>query len=215
MARELLERAGLSWSAIGLLAFDAGPGSFTGLRIGCGLAQGLALGVGCPVVAVGSLAALAWPYRARPVVAAIDARMGEIYSASFEALPHAAESSAPTCVGGPRVAAPAEIAGRIIAFGERWRTEDSTSAARSAPWVAAGDAFARYPELARLARDLGAEVIVDAYPGASALAALAALAWGRGEVETADAVAPVYVRDKVALDVDEQAMQRSARGGGA
>jgi tRNA threonylcarbamoyladenosine biosynthesis protein TsaB len=212
LARELLDRAGIGWSDLGLIAFDAGPGSFTGLRIGCGLAQGLALGIGCPVVPVGSLAALAWPHRARPVFAATDARMGEIYSASFDRLSQVGSGARPECVDDPAAAAPEAVLGRLRDFALRSQHGVPGASAPGDAWVAAGDAFSRHPELARRARELGGEVVSDAFPGASALVALAATAWARGEARAADEAAPVYVRDKVALDVDEQAVQRLARG---
>lgn len=213
MARELLDRAGLAWPGLGLIAFDAGPGSFTGLRIGCGLAQGLALGIGCPVLPVGSLAALAWPYRARPVFAAIDARMGEVYLASFDAVAADAAGLRPARHEGPALAGPGHVAHRLEAFARRCRVDGLADAPAQGAWVAAGDAFARHPELADVARGLGAEVAADAYPGAAAVAELAAIGWRLGEAVAGDEAMPVYIRDKVALDVDEQAARRRARAG--
>ena len=66
------------------IGFGAGPGSFTGLRIACGVAQGLALGLELPVVGVGTLEALAEQCRAERVIAALDARMGEVYHGAYE-----------------------------------------------------------------------------------------------------------------------------------
>lgn len=213
MARELLVGAGLGWPGLGLIAFDAGPGSFTGLRIGCGLAQGLALGIGCPVLPVGSLAALAWPFRARPVFAAIDARMGEIYLATFDGVAGDAAGQRPACRVGPALADPGHAARLLDAFAERCRAGRDPGAPAHRCWVAAGDAFARHPQLAEAARALGAEVVADAFPGADAVGALAAIGWSLGEAVAGDQASPVYVRDKVALDVDEQALLRRARAG--
>ena len=66
------------------IAFGAGPGSFTGLRIACGVAQGLALGAGLPVIGICTLEALAQEAGAQFVIAALDARMREIYHAAYE-----------------------------------------------------------------------------------------------------------------------------------
>ncbi|MBU6271595.1 MAG: tRNA (adenosine(37)-N6)-threonylcarbamoyltransferase complex dimerization subunit type 1 TsaB [Betaproteobacteria bacterium] len=198
MARELLAQAGLDLRDVGLIAFDAGPGSFTGLRVGCGLAQGLALGLSCPVVPVSSLLALAWPSRQWPTLAATDARMGEVY--------HGVWRRADSERGPPDrplvVQAPQELERFIAAFAEQ----------AGGPWIAVGDAFARHPGLAEQAVAAGARVIPDAFPAADALAEIGEGAWLRGESIAPDAAAPLYVRDKVALDTAEQAAARQRRG---
>ena len=76
MVEDLLVTARLALSQLDGVAFGAGPGSFTGLRIACGVAQGLAFGAGLPVVAIGTLAALAQEAAATKVIACLDARMG-------------------------------------------------------------------------------------------------------------------------------------------
>jgi tRNA threonylcarbamoyladenosine biosynthesis protein TsaB len=86
--RELFDEAGLALADCGAIAFGAGPGSFTGLRTATGVAQGLAFGLNCPVVPVGTLLACAESARLRDpsvkrVVAALDARMDEVYWADF------------------------------------------------------------------------------------------------------------------------------------
>ena len=82
--RELLIEAGLAVTQLDAIAFGAGPGAFTGLRLACGVAQGLALGAGLGIAAIGSLQALALQTDARRVFVATDARMGEVYHAAFE-----------------------------------------------------------------------------------------------------------------------------------
>ena len=79
----LLEESGASVRALEAVVFGAGPGAFTGLRIACGVAQGLALACDLPVLGVGSLEALAEGSGADRVIACIDARMGEIYHATY------------------------------------------------------------------------------------------------------------------------------------
>ncbi len=201
MARELLAQAGLGLRDVGLIAFDAGPGSFTGLRVGCGLAQGLALGLGCPVVPVSSLLALAWPHRRWPTLAATDARMGEVYQAGWPQ-PDPDRGEPPSALA---VLSPDALGHGMAAF----------SALAAGAWVAVGDAFTRYPALAEQAAAAGAGLIPDAFPAGDALAEIAERAWLRGEAIAPDAAAPRYVRDKVALDAAEQAAARQRRGAAA
>src|SRR5512140_878287 len=80
---ELLQQAGLAMQAIEGVAYGAGPGSFTGLRIACGIAQGLALARSLPVAGIGTLLALAEDCGADRVIACLDARMGEVYHAAY------------------------------------------------------------------------------------------------------------------------------------
>src|SRR5271165_4813581 len=88
MVRALLSEAQLELSDLAGIAFGAGPGSFTGLRIACGVAQGLALGANLPVIGVGTLEAMAETARSQTgttrVIAALDARMHEVYLAAYE-----------------------------------------------------------------------------------------------------------------------------------
>ena len=87
MLDELLAEAGLSYRQLDGLAFGCGPGSFTGLRIACGVAQGLALGADLPVLAISTLAALAQQafrqHGRRQILSAFDARMAEVYWAAY------------------------------------------------------------------------------------------------------------------------------------
>ncbi|WP_080363818.1 tRNA (adenosine(37)-N6)-threonylcarbamoyltransferase complex dimerization subunit type 1 TsaB, partial [Bordetella pertussis] len=86
MARELLARAGLAPEALQAVAFGQGPGGFTGLRVACGVAQGIALGLGIPVLPVVSHEAVAEVSGAAAddaVVVALDARMEEVYLAVY------------------------------------------------------------------------------------------------------------------------------------
>ena len=217
MAHALLAQAGLTLADVGLIGFDAGPGSFTGLRIGCGLAQGLALGIGCPVVAVSGLQALAWVHRGCAVISATDARMGEVYFAGWSGA-SALAGEAPD-EGGLAVGPPARLEAMIAAFAaaplpplDVGHAADHSVALGRGRWVATGDAFLRYPALAEQALALGASVFAEDFPRGDVIAELAHRAWSRGLAVPPDQVAPFYVRDKVALDVDEQRALREARG---
>ena len=206
----LMAEAELGFSQLDCIAFGAGPGSFTGLRIACGAAQGLAFAHDLPVVGVSSLEALAEAGTATRVIAALDARMGELYLAAFvrPAPGHAA--------GAAGAAAHPE--------GSDWQTLLAPSLARpealpalsglpvlpsGEAWFGTGSGFAVYGA-ALLARYAPQEINAAAVPHAAAVAAIATRRAARGETVAAEHAVPLYVRDKVALDVREQAALRAA-----
>ena len=88
LVQDVLNESGTLLTELDALAFGRGPGSFTGVRIGIGIAQGLALGAGLPMIGVSTLATMAqgaWRKNgATRVLAAIDARMGEVYWAEYQ-----------------------------------------------------------------------------------------------------------------------------------
>lgn len=181
----LLDEAGVAPAALDAIAFGAGPGSFTGLRIACGLAQGLAYAHERPLLAVGSLAALAHAAGQRRVMACLDARMGEVYHACFVD----GEAQGPV-----RVDAPGSLP-----------LPDGTG------WCVAGNALEAYPVLRERLAACAADWMPQALPDAGAIAALALPMWARGETLAPEDAVPVYVRDKVAQTVAE----RLAQGGKA
>ncbi len=188
--RALLAEAGLAAAALDAVAFGAGPGAFTGLRLACGVAQGLALGAGLGVAVVGSFDALALQADAPRVFVATDARMGEVYHAAFvldqEGRPQPV--SAPACDTPEGVSLPA---GR---------------------WLAVGSAFRAWPEHLRARLEDRLEGCRDELvPRAEEVARLAADMVGRGALLAPELAAPLYVRDKVAFTTAE----RLARGGRA
>src|SRR5258707_1196536 len=79
MVQEILSESGVALTQLDALAFGRGPGSFTSLRIGAGVTQGLAFGADLPVVPVSSLAVLAQGENAAKILAAFDARMRQVY----------------------------------------------------------------------------------------------------------------------------------------
>jgi tRNA threonylcarbamoyladenosine biosynthesis protein TsaB len=183
MVDELLAQAGLELARLSGIAYGAGPGSFTGLRIACGLAQGLALGVGLPVIGVGTLEALAEACAAPRVIACLDARIGEIYHAAYER-----EGSAWRAVSPPRLCRP-EAAPEVPGGG----------------WWGCGSGFDVYPEA--LGKRYGArlaQVLPGRHPRARELAVLAAPRFAAGEGRDPAEAAPLYLRDKVALPEGER-----------
>ena len=188
---ELLAEAGLSLQQIDGIAFGAGPGGFTGLRLACGVTQGLAFGLDLPVAPICTLAALALDCGQRNVWTCLDARMNEVYVAAYAVDGEVAhEIMAPVCL-------PPDNAAVLPAptFMDAW---------------GAGDGFARYGEILRSRKPDLAGVRADLSPSAVAVARLAApvLASGGGGVAAADAQ-PLYVRNKVAFTTAE----RLGRGG--
>ena len=160
---------------IDAVAFGAGPGAFTGLRIACAVAQGLAFARGLPVIGISTLEAMAEESGAERVVACIDARMREVYYAALE-----------------------KRAGR-------WHEVVAAQciAPQSAPrppgdgWVGCGNGFAVYGSMG-LRR-----VLPEVHPTALAIAQLAAPRLAAGEGVDAALAAPIYLRDKVAFTKEE------------
>ncbi len=184
---ELLAEAGIALSQIDGVAFGAGPGGFTGLRLACGVAQGLAYGLERPVVPVSTLEALALAFGDGDVWTCLDARMNEVYGAAYRVKGDSVvQLMAPVCL--PPAVAPAP------SFPGGW---------------GAGDAFAGYGELLRARKPDLLGVRTDVFPTASAVLRLAVPVFDRGTAHDAALAQPIYVRDKVALTTAE----RLARGG--
>lgn len=195
-AEALLAEAGLAKSQLDALAVGVGPGAFTGVRLAISLVQGIALGLDRPVLPVSTLAALAEPFVAEgPVLAAIDARMGELYLGAFgadaEGLPVAATPEALV----PVAAAAAHAASLS---GSRWEGVGTGFAAAGGGWWS--------PVAGTFAR-----VDAEALPSAAAVARIAARDWRLGRAVAADRLEPTYLRDKVALTSAEQAAARAAK----
>lgn len=196
-AQALLADAGLSFAQIDAFACGVGPGSFAGVRIGVGFVKGLALALDRPVVPVTSLAMLAQPALdggAGSVIAAIDARMNEVYVGTFlRGTDGLAVASAP-----PRVSPPHTV-----------RVEGDRT------WTAVGTGWGTHGEVLR-AGVAGAIARVDggALPRASTALRLARDAFDRGGAIAADRLAPLYLRDQVALTLEQQRELRAKNASG-
>ncbi len=192
MIDSLLSESGIALGALDAIAFGAGPGSFTGIRIACGVAQGLAFGADLPVVPVCTLEALAQKSGATLALAALDARIGEIYHACY-----ARET------GGWRV-----VQEPILC-----RAEDAPMV-EGGGWTGCGSAFDLY-EAALRARygSALAHVLHGLTPHARDIAELGAAACRAGRTVAPDAAAPLYVRDKVAMTVGERAARKPGSAG--
>jgi tRNA threonylcarbamoyladenosine biosynthesis protein TsaB len=178
MLHALLKNAGLGAAQLDAVAFGAGPGSFTGLRIACGVAQGLAYARGLPVLGVSTLEALAEESGAPRVAACLDARMGEVYYAALEKHDGRWRERLPAQCLAP---------GKVPSL--------------DAGWLGCGSGFAAYGSLGM------ARVMPELHPTALAVARLAAPRLAAGEGVDAALAAPVYVREKVAYtkaELDER-----------
>jgi tRNA threonylcarbamoyladenosine biosynthesis protein TsaB len=177
MIEEVLAESGYTLGQMDALAYGRGPGSFTGLRIGAGVVQGLAFGADLPVVPVSTLAALAQGQDVPRVLAAIDARMGQVYWG----LCHNTGSGM-TLVEPERVSAPGDI---ILPEGDAW--------------VGVGSGWDEYAP-ALLARLGSGNHTWQAHiwPRARHVAQLGARDYADGRCVAAHEALPLYVRDDVA-----------------
>jgi len=203
---DLLRQAGLRLQELDAICFGAGPGSFTGLRTACSVAQGLAFGAGVAVLPVDSLLAVAeearhtaWAGQPCGVVTALlDARMDELYGATYawDAQGHWTELQPSTLVRPESVArAPADVATGL--------------------WLLAGNVFAVYGE--RVAADAPSAASarrIAALPTASAMLRLAPQWIAAGKTVAAEHAWPSYIRDKVAKTTAERMAEKTAIAAG-
>jgi tRNA threonylcarbamoyladenosine biosynthesis protein TsaB len=183
--RELLDEAKVSLNDLDGIAFGAGPGSFTGLRIACGVAQGLAFGSNLPVVEVSTLEALAQQSGEQKVITCLDARMGEVYYAAYEKNGQVwNEVHAPALYKPDQV--PALIGNDWVGIGTGWTAYSE----------ALQQAYAHQLKTAPLTENV--------HPTAVAIAELALPLFAAGKAKPAHEVAPIYIRNKVALKTSER-----------
>ena len=182
MLDELLREADLRLTQLDAFAFGRGPGAFTGLRIAAGVVQGAAFGADLPVVPVSNLASLAQRhYRQndrRRILAAFDARMGEVYWGAYEIDPNGWAR----LVGAEEVAIPERV-----------------QLPRGDGWHGAGSGWGSYGDL--LIRRLGsriASVTPELVCHAVDVAVLGAAGFLEGRAVPAELALPVYLRDQVA-----------------
>jgi tRNA threonylcarbamoyladenosine biosynthesis protein TsaB len=190
-----MKQAGLRFEQLDAIVFACGPGSFTGLRTACSVAQGLAFGAGAPVLPIDTLLCVAEEARFQhapglahyPVMALLDARMDELYT------------------------------GYYIFNSGLWTRDGACSLIRpedlvfDADCTLAGNVFALYGDRLPAGNpDLCATARVDALPSASALLRLAPALLAAGAAVPADQALPLYIRDKVAKTTAERAAEKAA-----
>ena len=190
-AEDVLREAGVRRSELDAIAVGRGPGAFTGVRLAIAIAQGIALALDRPIVPVSTLAALALQSRAPRVLAAIDARMGEVYAAAYR------------CDGDNAIALDAE---RVVAPNAVVLPDDGNE------WIGVGTGFDA-GEGALRASLAGRFMRIDAsaLPHAADVARIAAQAFKRGEGVAPERIEPAYLRDNVALTLVEQQAARQKK----
>jgi len=183
MIAAVLAEAGAGFGHLDAIAFGAGPGSFTGLRIACGVAQGIGFAAGLPLLPIGTLAALAHGTPGAAIVAALDARMGEIYLGTYRRRGQDVEETLAPGVWHPQHL-PDLPPGRHVGV---------------------GSGFAAYAEDFVMRYGVAIESTSPAsLPHARDVAALAAVRLPVTGGMPAQVAGPLYVRDKVAMTVAER-----------
>lgn len=191
MIEALLAEAQMTLAQLDALAFGRGPGSFTGVRIAAGVAQGIAFGARLPVVPVSTLDALACAALqqtdADHVLAAIDARMAEIYWAAYRRT----ALGLPERLGDEQVTAAAQVS---LAAG----------IAAAASWCGTGTGWGVAGAVLRERLDAPVPIVLaEALPRAAHIAILGAQAVERGETVSAGQALPVYLRNQVAVKPEQ------------
>ena len=185
MVQELLAEAGLALKQCDAIAFGAGPGSFTGVRTACGIAQGLAFGASLPVVPLVTLDAMALACHlqtgATEIIAVLDARMGEVYWAQYR------YDGGLKVVAEPALCAPGDVAPLAV----------------DAPLAACGNGFSAYPD-AFAGRAWAEGALAAIMPHAAEVARLGSLALAAGSALSAAQAQPIYLRNKVAYTSAER-----------
>lgn len=198
LLHDLLREARLDLPQFDAIAFGQGPGSFTGVRIACGLAQGLALGIGKRLVPVPTQMALAAQTGATHVIVAIDARMGELYFAAY--------MQDTAAFGGWR----AEVAPMLV-------KPSALPPLTGTGWRATGSAFDLAALEVQMANSYNGQiesVIHGSLPRALDVATIARWQLQNAGMESAippEHAAPLYLRNKVAMTIDERRDHHAAK----
>ena len=184
-SEQLLAQAGLDKTGLQAIGVGIGPGAFTGVRLAVSLAQGMALGLGIPLVPVSTLAVIAQAQgHDGPIVVAMDARMGECYVGFYQKHDGIVQALAPECLLKPE-----QI---VLPF--------------EGDWIGVGSAFAAYekqlpPEFSGALRHIDGAAL----PQPEALLQLATFGFNTGLARAPEHIEPAYLRDKVALTIAERA----------
>lgn len=190
-AEVLLAQAGITRSQLDVIAIGRGPGAFTGVRLAIAIAQGIALALDKPVVAVSTLQVIAAQSPAPRILAAIDARMGEVYVGAFERNGDELVAVSTEIVCAPQAVTLPDNAGAWHAVGTGFSAVDGTLVAHLGNQLDSVDA--------------------SVLPHAADVARLAVAAYARGEAVAPERVEPAYLRNNVALTLEEQRALRASR----
>ncbi len=192
--KALLDAANMQLTDLHGIAFGAGPGAFTGVRIACGVAQGLGFGANIPVVGVNTLLAVAQASGTDKVIVCLDARMGEIYHAAFQKIKTSEKPENKWHeISETQVCKP-EAAPQL-----------ASGAAPGKVWVGAGSGWVVYGEvLSKIYDPHLFKILPEATPMAEAILQLARPVFEAGEAKPASEAAPIYIRNRVALTTQQR-----------
>ncbi|MBN0989763.1 tRNA (adenosine(37)-N6)-threonylcarbamoyltransferase complex dimerization subunit type 1 TsaB [Amphritea pacifica] len=175
----MLSSAGLQVKQLDAIAFGRGPGSFAGIRIATGTAQGLAFAADLPLLPVSTLAAIALKasreHNAERIVSTLDARMNELYCCAYEM-----RDGLPQALDKEIVSSPENI---VLPEGDNW--------------FAAGRGWIYLDSMSAAVQQAVCAPELDIYPAAGMMCELAVAAFARGEGVSAEQAQPVYLRDEV------------------
>lgn len=178
----LLDSANVKLKDLDGIAFGAGPGAFTGVRVACGVAQGLGFGASIPVVGVNTLLALAQTSGEDKLITCLDARMGEIYHAAYE-----------------------RENGEWIEISKAIVCEPEAAPVLKAAWTGVGSAWAIYGDiLSKIYAGNLVKILPNVTPRAEAILQLAAPIFAAGAAKPASEAMPIYIRNRVALTTIER-----------
>ena len=185
--KALLDEAKITLKELDGIAFGAGPGAFTGVRVACGVAQGLGFGANLPVVGVNTLLAVAQTSGEDKVIVCLDARMGEVYHAAFE-----------------------KINGVWIEQSETKVCKPEAAPVLDGSWLGAGSGWVVCGEiLSSIYAQNVTKIMVEITPTAEAILHLAAPTFAAGLAKPASEAMPIYIRNRVALTtLEREAGQR-------
>ena len=190
MVQAVLAEAGICLRDCDAIAFGAGPGSFTGVRTACGIAQGLAYGAGLPVLALNTLAAMALACHqqtgASCVLPLLDARMGEVYWAQYRFGEGGIQVLAEAALCAPEAVMPV-----------------------AAPFIACGNGLAAYP--LAFADQAFVAALPAIMPHAAQIAELAQVELAAGRAVSAAQAQPLYLRNKIAFTSAERLVINAAK----
>lgn len=207
---DLMQQSGMALRELDAICFGSGPGSFTGLRTACSVAQGLGFGAGVPLLPVNALLTIAEEARSRAeaeglplqtgqiIFALLDARMDEVYAAPYQWCGHGWKA-----LGSSLLLRPEALPTEIVA--EAGPTADSASV----PVWLAGNVFGPYAQ--RLPAGWQQARQIEALPTATAMLRLAPQLLAEGLAVPAEQALPAYIRDKVAQTTAERTAIKAAQ----
>jgi len=191
MIDALLKASSITVNDLDAIAFGRGPGSFAGIRIATGVAQGLAFGAGIALLPVSTLAALALAQHRKgypQVVSVLDARMNEVYWGAYQEV-----DGLPQLIGDERVDAPANV-----------RLPNDKSLADASSWLGAGAGWCYKEDMSSELTDAVTQIEKDVYPSAADMVRIAVADWKQGKAVAPEEALPVYLRDDVAWKKKDQ-----------